>query len=104
MQALARHFDWPEWNPPPAPPSKISTPILLDENTDWTTLVLSVFDPARESRHLKSEIAQSQAPYATTFNHLRQTYSLRREFSAFTLQGETELLAQASSLGFCTEA
>ena len=100
MQALAHHFDWPNWNPSPTVPTPSLTPITLTQPMHWTELVLAAFDPAHESQILKTQIAQSAPPYAAIFNHVRQSYSLRREFAAFTLQGETELLAQASSLGF----
>lgn len=100
MQALAHHFEWPNWNPPPTLVTPSLTPITLTQPMHWTALVLAAFDPAHESHILKTQIAQSAPPYAAMFNHVRQTYVLRREFSAFKVQGETELLAQASLLGF----
>lgn len=61
--------DWPK-----APPS------IEHNHTDWSSLVLKIYDPWIDSQHTREKLFSS-SDVGANFDHLRKNYPLRHEFN-----------------------
>ena len=74
----------------------------LDDSRDAVLQLLGVCGGVRsDDDSMRAILRRSSPPGATAFDRLRQTYRLRRDFSAWTVSGASvQLQAQLAALGF----
>lgn len=85
------------------PPSPTPVQVLeVSPEQSWEEIILSIYNPHTDSLHTKEVLCHSQH-VAQIFLNLRQTYPLRKEFSAIRIKSQsTHQTTVLQQLGFAT--
>ena len=106
-EALGRLWQLPDWTPPALP--ELPVPIAAAPDASawdcFATLVLSVYDPARDDASMRALLGLSDRERAAGFDRLRREYPVRREWASARLNGQNlsdDFLKLARMAGFPT--